>query len=477
MTEGMAERVSAYMGSKDVLGRPHDFYYLRLNRALLTGSSIDVSGHPNKNEGRISGSDRDSPLDTRRRNLMPSPSTASKPRGRHPHQRLTAVHVRAMKKPGRYADGHGLYLFVDRNGAKRWIWRGVIKGKRCDLGVGPVALIALAEARAEAVRLKTLVWKGQDPRVERRRARKAVPTFSEAAREVHDAHSATFRNAKHRNQWLSSLEADVFPVFGGRPIDTIESGDVLKALTPIWNKKPETARRLKQRIRVVLDWAKASGFRSGENPVHGLTGALPRHKGQQAHHPALPYAEIPAFLPALRSADANLSTALAFEFLILTAARTGEVLAAQWDEIDLKAKAWTVPAVRMKAGREHRVPLSPRCVELLEAAKGIADGGPYVFPGRSPKAPLSNMAFLMLLRRIERTDITTHGFRSSFRDWAAEKTNTPQAVVEAALAHVVKNKTEAAYFRSDLFELRRKLMDTWSRFATTKPGKVLSMQA
>jgi integrase len=322
-----------------------------------------------------------------------------------------------------------------------------------------------------------LVWKGGDPREERRRQRKIVPTFRQAAKEVHAAHAATFRNEKHKAQWLSSLEADVFPVFGERTVDTVESADILRALTPIWNAKPETARRLKQRIRVVLDWAKASGHRSGDNPVDGVTLVLPRSKKEQKHHPALPYAEVPAFLSTVGTADATMATKLAFEFLILTAARTSEVLLARWDEIDLEGKAWTIPAVRMKAERVHRVPLSARCVELLESAKAIADGGPFVFPGRSPKAPLSNMAFLMLLRRIGRTDITAHGFRSSFRDWAAEKSSAPRAVVEAALAHVVRDKTEAAYFRSDLFDLRRKLMDNWAKFATTKPASVVAIRA
>ena len=294
-----------------------------------------------------------------------------KPRGKHPHQRLTAVHVRALKKSGRYADGHGLYLFVEPSGAKRWIWRGVVRGKRCDLGVGPVALVSLADARAEAIRLKTIAWKGGDPRADRRREREGTVTFRKAAEQVHASHSATFRNEKHKTQWLASLEADVFPVFGDRPIETIESADVLKALTPIWTTKPETARRLKQRIKVVLDWAKASGHRSGENPVDGVARVLPRHKSQQAHHAALPYAEVPAFIQTLRATDASESTKLAFEVLILTAARTSEVLGARWDEIDLDSKVWTIPAVRIKAGREHRVPLSARCVELIKRAQAI----------------------------------------------------------------------------------------------------------
>lgn len=375
--------------------------------------------------------------------------------------------MRHLKK-GRYADGLNLYLKVDESGARRWMWRGRIKGKRHDIGIGPVALISLAEARQEAARLKRIAWEGGDPREGRRGKKKTAPTFITAAREVHAAHSTTFRNEKHKEQWVKSLEVDVFPVFGSRPVDTIESADVLRALTPIWSKKPETARRLKQRIRVVLDWAKASGYRSGDNPVDGVTLVLPRHKLQKIHHPALPYAELPAFIETLRSANADRITRLAFEFLILTAARTGEVVAARWDEVDLDAKTWTVPAARMKANREHRVPLSDRCVELLQIAKKLGDGGhAFVFPGRSAAEPISNMAFLMLLRRIGRTDITAHGFRSSFRDWAAEKTSIPQAVIEAALAHVVKSKTEAAYFRSDLLDLRRTLMDAWATFATT----------
>jgi integrase len=304
-----------------------------------------------------------------------------------------------------------------------------------------------------------------------------VPTFKEAAQKVHAAHAATFKNAKHAAQWLASLEADVFPVFGARPINAIESGDVLKALSPIWTTKAETARRLKQRIKVVLDWAKASGYRSGDNPVDGLTKVLPRARQAPTHHPALPYAHVPAFVQALRETDAGESTKLAFEFLILTAARTSEVLGARWEEVDRESKTWTIPGARIKAGREHRVPLAARSLELLKKAEALADGGPFVFPGRSPKAPLSNMAFLMRLRRMKRTDITAHGFRSSFRDSAAEKTNTPRAVVEAALAHVIKDKTEAAYFRSDLFELRRKFMDSWDRVATLTPAKVLPLQA
>jgi integrase len=318
-------------------------------------------------------------------------------------------------------------------------------------------------------RCKKVAWEGGDPRAERRHKRQPVPTFAEAAQQVHAAHSAAFRNAKHKAQWLASLKADVFPAFGDRPVDTIDSGDVLKALSPIWTTKPETARRLRQRIRVVLDWAKASGFRSGDNPVDGVTKVLPKVRERAIHLAAIPYKDVPAFLTVLRASDAGEATKLALEFLILTATRTSEVLGARWEEIDRGAKTWTIPSTRIKAGCAHRVPLSPRCLEILKCAETIADGGPYVFPGRSPKAPLSNMVFLMLLRRLKHDDITAHGFRSAFRDWAAERTNVPRAVCEAALAHVVKDKAEAAYFRSDLFELRRKLMNRWATFASARP--------
>jgi integrase len=248
-------------------------------------------------------------------------------------------------------------------------------------------------------------------------------------------------------------------------------------LAPIWTTKPETARRLKQRIKVVFDWAKASGFRVGDNPVDGITKVLPKVRQAAKHHAALPYAQVPAFVELLRLFEANEPTKLAFEFLILTATRTSEVLGARWEEIDFDARTWTIPGMRIKAGREHRIPLSDRSVEILQVAKRIRNEGPYIFAGRSPKAPLSNMVFLMMLRRMGRTDITAHGFRSAFRDWAAEKTRFSHAVCEAALAHVVKNKTEAAYFRSDLFDQRRALMNAWEQFSAKGTASVLAMRA
>jgi integrase len=401
----------------------------------------------------------------------------TKPRGRHPYNRLTAVRVRTLNRAGRYADGNGLYLFVEPSGARRWILRTVIGGRRRDLGLGSAQLVPLAKARVEAARLRAMARDGGDPLAERRRARRPMLTFKAAATEVYASHSATFKNAKHKAQWLASLETYVFLVIGDRPVDAIDSADILKVLSPVWTIKPETARRLKQRIKMVFDWAKASGFRRGDNPVDGVTKVLPKHRGEQQHHAALPYQTVPAFITALRSADTSESIRLAFELLILTAARTNEMLGATWAEVDLDAKVWTIPGARMKSGREHRVPLSARSVEILKSAAKSGDGGPYVFPGRTSAKPLSNMVFLMLLRRMGQEAITTHGFRSSFRDWAAEKTNVPRAVVEAALAHTLRDKTEAAYNRTDLFDRRRELMDTWSRFATAQPAAVGSIDA
>ena len=399
-----------------------------------------------------------------------------KPTGKHPDKVLTPVKLRNQMEPGRYTDGNGLYLVVDPSGAKRWLLRTVIKGKRCDIGLGGLSLVPLSEARAEAVRLRKLARAGGDPLLERRKERKPVPTFKQAAREVHAAHSPAWKNPKHRQQWINTLSHYAFPVFGDHAIDRIEPADVLKALSRIWLEKSETARRVKQRIRVVFDWAKASGFRSGDNPVEGISKVLPKQQGTQEHHAALPYSEVPAFIRMLLQSDAGEFAKLAFELLILTATRTNEVIGATWNEIDFVDKTWTIPAARMKTKQVHRVPLSPPCIEILERAKALTHGGTLIFPGRTTGKPLSNAVFLMTLRRMKK-DITPHGFRSSFRDWAAERTSFPREVCEAALAHRLKDKTEAAYHRTDLFEKRRSLMATWAAFAKAMPAKVVPLRA
>ena len=320
--------------------------------------------------------------------------------GKHPDKALNAVGINALKSPGRYADGNGLYLKVAPSGAKRWELRTVVRGKRCDIGLGGLKLVSLAEAREEARKYRAIARNEGDPLAEKRRARKVVPTFRQAAETVHKDHAKAWKNAKHGDQWINTLKAYAYPAFGDRRVDQIDTPEILKALSPIWLTKQETARRVRQRIGTVLDWAKAAGFRSGSNPVEEISKALPRQSDRKGHHAALPYIEVPAFVQKLRGDDAATISDLAFEFLILTAARTGEVLEAKWDEIDLEQAAWTMPAGRMKAGREHRVPLAPRCIELLKQAKLLAAGSEFVFPGRSGKKPMSNMVLLMTMRRL-----------------------------------------------------------------------------
>ncbi len=265
-------------------------------------------------------------------------------------------------------------------------------------------------------------------------------------------------------------------MFGERPVDQIDTPEVLNALSIIWLEKPETARRVRQRIGTVLDWAKAAGHRSGDNPIIGIAKGLPKQPKKQSHHAALPYTEVSTFITDLQQTDANHSTRLAFEFLILTATRTSEVILAEWSEIDFEKKTWTIPGSRMKAGRKYRIPLTPRCIEILIRAQELSDGGLFVFPNQSGKKPLSTMVFLMMIRRMGK-EITAHGFRSSFRDWAAEKTNFSREVCEMALAHSVSDKTEAAYLRGDLFDKRRGLMDTWTAYASTdKSDKVIAIR-
>lgn len=387
----------------------------------------------------------------------------TKSKGKHPSKALSAVRVRTIREPGRYADGNGLYLIVDPSGAKRWMLRTVIQGRRRDIGLGGISIVSLAEAREEAMTIRKKARAGEDPLAERKTMRKVIPNFESAARKVHSEHSATWKNKKHAAQWINTLSAYVFPDLGNRSIDSIDTSDVLSVLSPIWLTKPETARRVKQRMGVVFDWAKASGYYAGENPVMSVVKGLPRQPANKSHLAALPFDKLPGFVDALRSSTDGIPTKLAFEFLILTATRTSEVLKAKWSEIDFEHDIWVVPADRMKAGRDHTVPLSPRCLEILQAVKDTGDGE-YIFPGRTEGKPISNMAFLMLLRRMK-IDVTAHGFRSTFRDWASEKTYFSSDVCEMALAHTIKNKTEAAYRRGDLLEKRRELMNTWEAFA------------
>jgi integrase len=379
----------------------------------------------------------------------------------HPDRALTALAVKQMKAPGRFADGHGLYLVVDPSGAKRWLLRLVVQGRRRDIGLGSVSLVPLAEAREKAIAFRKVAREGGDPLLVLRLQPVSVPTFSEAAEQVHAAQELTWKNPKHAQQWINTLKSYAFPIIGKKPVSEVQTPDILAVLSPIWLSKPETGRRVRQRIGTVLDWAKAAGHRTGDNPVEAVGRGLPRQPTGDKHHAALSFKDVPDFVATLRRAGEGSN--LAFEFLILTATRTSEVLNAVWAEIDLNEKVWTLPAERMKAGRVHRIPLSARSLEILASAKAWAPDSELVFPNQTGKKPFSNMVFQATMKRLE-AKATPHGFRSAFSDWAAETTSFPREVVEMALAHTVKNKVEAAYRRGDLFDKRRELMDAWQNF-------------
>lgn len=391
---------------------------------------------------------------------------------------LSALSVKNAK-PGRHSDGAGLQLLVKVSGARSWVFRYNLNGNSHDVGLGPASgtgAITLADARDQASELRLKIKRGIDPIVEKQDAllkaraaaqarRIAQVTFRHAAKAYLDANEVSWRNAKHRQQWKNSLETYVYPIVGDMPVAQVETSQILEILEPIWLNKPETASRVRGRIETVLDSAKARGYREGENPARWrghLAQILPaRKKLSRGHHKALPFSEIPSFLEQLRSRQAV--GALALEFTILTAARTSEVLYATWSEIDIENAVWTIPAERMKAGNEHRVPLSARALEILEQVQLL--GGTSVFPGGDRRF-LSGMAMAMLLRRMG-TDVTVHGFRSTFRDWAAECTVYHYDVAEMALAHSIGNKVERAYRRSDLFEKRRCLMNDWADYCVS----------
>lgn len=394
-------------------------------------------------------------------------------------EKLKALTVgRLSKVPGLYSDGGGLYLRVSSPTAASWVFRYMIAGKAREMGLGKYPDVSLAGARTRATEARGVKSQGGDPIDSRNSikqnqlavAAKAV-TFKSATESYIKSNRTGWRNAKHASQWENTIAAYAEPIIGRLQIQTIDTGLVLNVLEPIWQTKPETASRVRGRIEAILDWAKARGHRDGENPARWrghLDNILPpRSKVQRVkHHAALPFAELASFMMALRLHRGT--SAKAFEFAILTAARTGEVIGAKWPEIDLSEKIWTVPGERMKAGREHRVPLSSRAAAILTDAKvGDAASDKLVFGGNKPGSALSNMAFLMLLRRMGRNDVTAHGFRSTFRDWAAERTEFSNEVAEMALAHTVGNKVEAAYRRGDMFEKRRALMNAWSDVCST----------
>lgn len=413
------------------------------------------------------------------------------------YDRLTALTVRHLERPGKYPDGGGLYLQVSPSGGKSWIFRYHVNKRERNMGLGPLQFVSLAEAREKARAARVQLYRGEDPLSERSgRWSKPPPAppkgvnFREAMAAYIEANQVAWRNDKHTQQWSSTLETYALPHFGEKVLAEIDTNDVLAALRPIWTTKAETASRLRGRIEAVLNWGAAHAHRQGENPARWkghLEMILPAKSkvAKVKHHAAMDYKALPQFMAAMRGQGGV--GVLALRFAILTAARTGEVIGADWREIDLVNKVWTIPAERMKAGREHRVPLSAPALEILQLQrqawleyeagrhrKALAPEetdpvGP-IFRSQTTGKPLGNMAMLAVLRRTGHGDLTSHGFRSSFRDWAAEETNFPTEVVEMALAHTISNKVEAAYRRGDLFEKRRLLMNQWAAACLAGPS-------
>ena len=391
--------------------------------------------------------------------------------------RLNFAFVKSVKHsggngPDKYHDEHGLILRVRASGSKHWFWRGTVQGRRRELGLGAFPYVSLAEAREKALDYRRIARAGRTPaatpmadaskapRSLDRTTKSRVPTFRKLAAEVIDFHRPTWRNPRSAAQWESSLRDYAYPAFGNKPVDKVTSADILRALQPIWNTKRETARRTRQRISAVMKAAIAAGHRNDNPAADALTAALPRSGPIQTHHRALPYQEVANALATVRASNANPATKLAFEFLVLTAARSGEVRLMVWDEVDLDAGLWTVPAQRMKAHREHRVPLSVRAAAVLAEANDLRNGG-LVFPSVTGR-PMSDATLSKLIRELG-INAVPHGFRSSFRDWCGD-TAQPREVAEAALAHTIRNKAEAAYARTDLLHRRRAIMEAWSAY-------------
>lgn len=382
--------------------------------------------------------------------------------------KLNPTQVRTLKEPGRYSDGDGLILEVRPGGSKSWIARLQCNGRRRDYGLGSFKDVSLTEARDKAKDYRKQLRSGIDPLQAKRKQLELIPTFQEAATAVHTEHKPGWRNGKHGAQWLATLKAYVFPHFGDLPIDQVETGHVRDALAEIWLTKPETARRVRQRIGTVLDYAHGKGWRSHPFGMTAVNKSLPKQPAKIGHFEAMPYTRVPEFLDSLRQRTSM--GRLTLEAAILTATRSGEVRGARWSELDLDAATWTIPAERTKTGKRtgkpHVVPLSPAAVDVFNRAKALRiQASDLVFHGSKRGKPLSDMTLLKVLRDASEP-FTVHGFRSSFRDWAAEQTNFAGEVVEAALAHTVANKVEAAYKRTDFREKRRELMNAWASFCT-----------
>lgn len=400
--------------------------------------------------------------------------------------RLSARGVTTMIKSGYHADGGGLYLQVSRTQTRSWLFCFTLRGRSREMGLGELALVPLAEARQRALDCRRMLRDGIDPIDARRLERKAAllaeartVTLQDCALAYIEAHRAGWRNAKHAEQWRSTLQTYVFPTLGVLPVQDVDTALIMRVVEPIWQTKTETASRVRGRLEAILDWATVRRYRQGDNPARWrghLDHLLPRRAKVQmvVHHPALQFDLMGAFMTSLVQKGGVAAYGLAFQ--ILTAARTGEVIGARWDEIDETKRLWTIPGCRMKAGREHRVALSSAVIRLLGTMRRLRQSE-HVFPGQRVGMPLSNMAFLTLLRRMGRADLTAHGFRSSFRDWAAERTEHPRDLIEMALAHSIGDKVEAAYRRGDMFEKRCRLMEDWARHCGMSSDATLASEA
>jgi integrase len=380
--------------------------------------------------------------------------------------KLTAIGIRNLKQPGRYSDGNGLILDIGKSGRGSWIVRVQVDGRRRDIGLGSLSCLSLAQARDAAAQLRRDPKAGIDVVAVRKREQNIIPTFKAAALKVHAEHKAAWKNGKHQAQWIRTLEVYVFPMIGDRIVSDIEGPSIRDLLAPIWLSKPETARRVRQRVGTVLDWAFAKGYRGTEAPMRSLARGLPRQPRKSGHFAAMSFADVPALVASLRE---RMSVGrLALEWLILTAARSGEVRGCHWSEIDLDRKLWTIPAPRMKAGKVHIVPLCDAAIDVLKRAEIFRSPlSDLVFPGQNPRSALSDMTLLKILRD-RQLSVTVHGFRSSFRDWVAEETNYACEIAEAALAHAIPNKVEAAYKRTDFLEKRKALMADWGRYCSSQ---------
>ena len=387
--------------------------------------------------------------------------------------KLTAKFVENVSEAGKYYDQHGLFLHVRPSGAKKWLQRYTFQGRRREIGLGSAKIVSVATARRNAHQNLVLVSEGIDP-IEDKKRDSIIPQFEMAARKVYEDNRPTWRNAKHAAQFITTLETYAFPVIGSMSVKEINSSHILRILSPIWVTKAETAKRVRQRLSTVFKYCVAQQWRTDDPANIAIVEALPNPKRKVQHRKSISYNDVSDFIETVSKSSAGLSTKLGLEFLILTATRSGEVRNARWNEVN--GSIWTIPAERMKAGVAHRIPLPSRCIEILEEAKTINQGSGFIFEGTKPNKPLSENTFNKLMKELG-LEVHAHGFRTSFRTWTQEKTNYPREIAEAALAHSLRDKAEAAYARSDLLEKRAEMMEAWAQFISKDASEIVQIRA